>query len=272
MLIKRRLNEGFNDEGTPDLKYYAFDWDDNILTMPTKIIVKNDKGENIGMTTEDFATYRTRIGSEKFEYDDNIIVGFSDDPFINFGVKGDKKFIIDCMIAEPGPSWDDFVECINNGSIFAIITARGHTPTAIKEAVFNLIKGNVKGINKKELVKNLKKFRDFMDEENLSVDRLIKEYLDLCRFYPVTYNKPKNASNPEQDKVVALKEFVKYIKELTGNIHKKIFLKKNIRNFFLPTIGFSDDDIRNVNVMKKAFEDEPTVTSYLTAKGKKTKY
>ena len=47
---------------------------------------------------------------------------------VNFGVEGDKKFIVDSLLAEPGPSWNDFVECINGGSIFAIITARGHTP------------------------------------------------------------------------------------------------------------------------------------------------
>ena len=32
--------EGFDPEGNPDLKYYAFDWDDNIVTMPTQIIPK----------------------------------------------------------------------------------------------------------------------------------------------------------------------------------------------------------------------------------------
>jgi hypothetical protein len=36
------LREGFDDVGTPDMKYYAFDWDDNIMMMPTKIIVKDE--------------------------------------------------------------------------------------------------------------------------------------------------------------------------------------------------------------------------------------
>ena len=48
--------------GTPDLKYYAFDWDDNIVHMPTKIILLNDKGEEVEMSTEDFATHREKIG------------------------------------------------------------------------------------------------------------------------------------------------------------------------------------------------------------------
>ena len=38
-VFSQKLNEGFNDEGRPDLKYYAFDWDDNIVFMPTKIMV-----------------------------------------------------------------------------------------------------------------------------------------------------------------------------------------------------------------------------------------
>ena len=34
------MKEGI-DEGQPDLKYYAFDWDDNIVIMPTQIMLKN---------------------------------------------------------------------------------------------------------------------------------------------------------------------------------------------------------------------------------------
>lgn len=36
----------------------------------------------------------------------------------------------------------------------------------------------------------------------------------------------------------------------------------------MPVIGFSDDDIRNVEVMKKAFEDKPEkIKTYSTAGG-----
>ena len=40
--MKIQLREGFKGEGTPDMKYYAFDWDDNIVHMPTKIMLKNE--------------------------------------------------------------------------------------------------------------------------------------------------------------------------------------------------------------------------------------
>ena len=42
MKIHKNILEGIDEEGTPDMKYYAFDWDDNIMIMPTKIILKDD--------------------------------------------------------------------------------------------------------------------------------------------------------------------------------------------------------------------------------------
>jgi hypothetical protein len=270
---KLRIYEGISETGTPDLKYYAFDWDDNIATMPTRIMLKDEDGNPVGMTTEDFAHYRHKIGKEDFEYDGKIIVGYDEEPFRNFKTAGDKAFLVDAMLAKPGPAWNDFVEAINNGSIFSIITARGHNPNTIKEAVYNYIISGFNGINKDELLKNVKKFRNFADEDELSDIELIKSYLDLCKFYPVTFGKG-SAASPEEEKVKALEEFVDYIKELSQRIHKKAFLKNNVRNFFTPTIGFSDDDIKNVEAIKKHFEDKPDniIKTYSTSGGIKTKY
>jgi hypothetical protein len=81
MFNKKILKEGIDDAGAPDEKYYAFDWDDNIVTMPTKIILTDDEAREVGMSTEDFADYRTEIGNQPFEYNDRTIVGFADEPF-----------------------------------------------------------------------------------------------------------------------------------------------------------------------------------------------
>ena len=83
---EKELKEGFDDVGNPNLKYYAFDWDDNILYMPTQIIVMNDEGKEIGMSTEDFADYRGQIGKEPFEYEGETIIGYAEDPYRNFTV------------------------------------------------------------------------------------------------------------------------------------------------------------------------------------------
>jgi hypothetical protein len=272
-MLKNKIVEGIDEFGAPDEKYYAFDWDDNIVSMPTKILLKDEEGDTVGMSTEDFATYREEIGKEPFEFDGHTIVGFAKDAYKWFGVKGDKQFIVDAMTAKPAAAWPDFVEAINNGSILAIVTARGHTPSVLKEGVYNYIVSNMNGIDSNELVRNLEKYRDLADEENVSKREMIREYLDLCKFYPVTYGEG-SATNPEEGKIKALKEFVKFVKAMSQHIQKKAFLKNKISNYFVPKIGFSDDDLKNVEVVKKHFEQDPEniIKTYSTAGGIKKEY
>ncbi len=275
--MRQQLREGFKGEGSPDMKYYAFDWDDNIVHMPTKIILKTEDDGEIGMSTDDFAEYRGEIGKKPFKYKGETIVGYAEEPFRNFRTQGDKDFLIDSMRAKLGPAFNDFREAINNGSIFSIITARGHNPNTLKQAVYNYIIRGFNGIDKKELVKNLKKYRTFVDEDDMSDDELIKSYLELCRFHPVSFGDEQGASNPEESKVRAMEEFVSYIKAMAGILHKKAYIKNKISNEFVPeqpVIGFSDDDIKNVEVMSKHFKNKPDniVKTYSTAGGTKKEY
>lgn len=267
------LKEGIDDSGNPDLKYYAFDWDDNILTMPTEIMLLTDEGYEVGMSTEDFAEFRHKIGVEDFEYKGKTISSYAEDPYRNFSVSGDKRFVIDSMIAEIGPSWDDFVECINGGSIFAIITARGHTPNILKESIFNLIMKDHKGISKDLLIQNLKKYRDLSGEKLGDDVQLIKDYLELCKYHPVTYGEG-SASNPEEGKIKAFKEFISYIKEMSEKLGKKAYLKNDIKNNFIPRLGFSDDDPKNIESMKDFVDsnnpDDVDISMYLTKGGSKS--
>jgi hypothetical protein len=267
------IREGFIDDKTPDMKYYAFDWDDNIVYMPTNIIVKNEDGDEIGMGTEDFAKYRHIIGKEPFVYKGEEIVGFAERPFRNFKEEGDKDFIIDAMEAETGPAFDDFREAINNASIFSIITARGHDPETLKTAVENYIINNFNGINKDEMIKNLKKYRDFAGEDEMTDDELIKYYLDLNKYYPVTFGDETGAVNPENAKIDAMQDFILHVKKMAKILDKKAFIRNKVSNNFTPTIGFSDDDIANVTKMRKAFEKEPElIKTYVTTGGIKKKY
>ena len=278
-LNKGNLNEGFTDEGRPDTKYYAFDWDDNLLFMPTSIILLSDKDDEVPMSTEDFAEHRQQIGKEPFNYNGTAIVDFAPNPFRNFRSEGDKRFVLDSLLAQPGPSWNDFVECINGGSIFAIITARGHNPKTLKEAVYNLIMSNHLGINSKTLSTNLKRYRNLGGDVNVdgkTISTLTKnelnEYLNLCRFEPVTFG-DGDASNPEEGKIKAMRNFIGYCKEMAQEIGEKAFFKNDIvNNEIEPIIGFSDDDERNIEKMKgfleKEYEKNP-VKTYLTKGGNK---
>lgn len=270
-VVKKIVTEIIQDQLKPTMKYYAFDWDDNLMYMPTKIYLKDEDGNSVGMSTEDFAEYRTEIGKEPFEYERHTIVGFDDDAFRDFKVTGDKKFISDLMKAPTGPAWDDFVEAVNNGSIFAIITARGHTPSVLKNAVYNLIKKNKHGLSEEELVKNLRKYREISDEEELSDDELVRTYLEMCKYHPVSFGEG-SAANPEELKVAAMSEFMRYVKDLSQKLQEKAYLKNKISNYFEPFIGFSDDDLKNVQTMKKHFDDESGLDIYHTGGGRKTKF
>lgn len=270
-IVKEIISEIIQDQMKPTMKYYAFDWDDNLMYMPTKIYLKDENGKSVGMSTEDFAEYRTEVGKEPFEYEGHTIVGFDDDAFRDFKVTGDKKFLVDAMKAPTGPAWDDFVEAVNNGSIFAIITARGHTPSVLKQGVYNLIQRNMHGLNKKEIVRNLRKYRDIAEEEDLTDDELIKTYLEMCKWHPVSFGEG-SAANPEELKVSAMRQFMEYVKNLSQRLQEKAYMKNKISNYFTPYIGFSDDDLKNVQTMKKHFDDESGLDIYHTGGGKKTKF
>jgi hypothetical protein len=51
-------------------------------------------------------------------------------------------------------------------------------------------------------------------------------------------------------------------------------MKNKISNYFTPFIGFSDDDVRNVETMKQHFskKDDNILKTYLTAGGQKKLY
>jgi len=272
-MLNKKITEGIDESGRPDEKYYAFDWDDNIVTMPTKIILIDEDGDEVGMSTSDFADFREIIGKEPFDFDGHRIVGFAKDPYRYFQTTGDKQFIVDAITAKPGPAWPDFVEAINNGSIFSIVTARGHSPNVLKEACYNMIISNHNGIESNELTKNLEKFRDLEGVGSTSKRNMILEYLDMCRFYPVTYGQG-SAQSPEEGKIKALKEFVEYVKRISKMINKRAFLKNKVSNRFTPTIGFSDDDLRNLEKVKGHFEKDPEniIKTYSTKGGFKTEY
>ena len=244
------LKEGFTEQGTPDLKYYAFDWDDNIVRMPTKIMLVDTEGNEVGMNTEDFAEYRSEIGKEEFEYEGHTIKDFAAYPFRNFRVEGDNQFLQDVMSADPAESFGDFKKCVEGASIFAIITARGHNPDTLKEACKKYILSGFNGINTDEVIKNIKRYNELYgvteqeeqtDQENVK-SQLVDKYLKLCRFEPVTFGQG-SAASPEKLKVEALKKFISYV-----NVEAKR-VKKDAQKGSKIQIGFSDDDPKNIETM-----------------------
>jgi hypothetical protein len=106
---------------------------------------------------------------------------------------------------------------------------------------------------------------------------LIKSYLELNKYHPVSFGDEEGAANPEVAKVKAMESFVDYIKAMAGVLNKRAFLKNDVSNKFVPnklSIGFSDDDLRNVELMSKHFNKKPDniVKTYSTSGGIKKEY
>jgi hypothetical protein len=237
---KPSVEEGIDLEtGTHNGKYYAFDWDDNLLFMPTEIYLKKgDKVITIG--TEEFANIRTEIGKPGPYQDYSLLPDKAS--FRNFREEGDQQFLDDVRAGPAtAPAWPDFVKCLNTASIFAIITARGHTPSVMKEAVKILIDMNYKGIDKSLINKSLQRYAELLGIESMSLEG----YLGLCRFYPVSYGVEGGVENPQALKATKLEEFETYIKNLNKKMGKHAVA--------VPKLGFSDDDRANFEYVKERF-------------------
>jgi hypothetical protein len=261
------ISEKQDEKNTPDMVYWAFDWDDNIMIMPTKIVVLDSNGKELGMSTEDWAEYKDMVGNEDFEYKGRTIVGLANNPFRYFSTEHDKMFTIDAMLGKPGPAWEDFRDAINGGSIFSIITARGHSPLKIRSTIEKMIDGNFRGISKQELVKNLRKYRNIAGEEDMPDDELIDAYMDMNRYYPVTFEKG-TAQSPAKLKNEKLREFESYVKYISNQLHKPYNIKNLISNKFNPVIYFSDDDESNLEYSYDRNKNRPdSIINYVTTKG-----
>ena len=219
MLLKFNnfIKESVDGKGT--LLFYAFDWDDNILNMPTEIMVQTKDGEEVGMSTADFAVYRSKIGKEEFEYDGKTIVSLDyNTAFRNFRDTEDpeifKKDVAKALQMEAfAPAWEDFIECLTNGSVFAIITARGHESEGMRKGVEYVI-DSLDQQDKEKMHDSLLMFLQLFgksrgDEtsyesiENFSQSELVQNYLDLCHFVGVSApSRGGSPANPEAAKEV----------------------------------------------------------------------
>ena len=223
-------------------------------------MVQTEDGEEVGMSTADFAVYRSKIGKEEFEYDGKTIVGLDyNTAFRNFRDIEDpeifKKDVAKALQMEAfAPAWEDFIECLTNGSLFAIITARGHESEGMRKGVEYIIDGLDQQDKEKmhdSLLMYLQLFGKSRNEEsyesitNFSQSELVKNYLDLCHFVGVSApSRGGSPANPEAAKEDALREF---ITDVNGYAEKIGFVAK---------VGFSDDDPGNVKHMTHALSSE----------------
>lgn len=216
-----------------EYKAYSFDLDDNLLKLPTLIYLEDENGEEKEFTTHEYEKMRSSLEELKLKITENSFRSFRED----------KQFLTDIEKSTKAGSWRNLVNCITkHASIFAIITAREHSPDTIREGLRRMI---IKHISKEELDKFVTKFSEKygIQAEGKTQEEILDIYLDLCKFYPV--NNPKlremfESTDVSELKSRAFEDFQSYIKEYVAEkFGKDTFVK----------IGFSDDSVLHLNRM-----------------------
>ena len=215
-----------------EYKAYSFDLDDNLLILPTRVVLETRAGKKEEYNTKDFEEIRNKLEELKLK----VIP----ETFKNFG--DDEQFLKDMKASKKAGSWPYLIECIvNHASIFAIITARGHSPEILKEGLKRKLLEELTKEQLKEFVEAFKeKFKD--DVTNKSAEEIFEIYLNHCRFYPTTYPPLKEKYGKDKAvsdiKAIVFREFRKYLVKHTEETFKeKVDLK----------IGFSDDSTAHLS-------------------------
>ena len=235
------ISEGIPEENIESgtIRAYSFDWDDNIINMPTKIkmLKKTDTGwEKVNVGTSEFARVRD---DENYDLDEGAF-----DNFIR-----EESFLSDLQTALDNssfaPSFEKFKEALIYANPISIITARGHNPEVIRKGM-DLVISNT--FNEDELGTMIDNIQQLYPElEGETPDIILKTYLDSHEYHTVTSEifadkfgtDMGSAANPEENKKIALRDYVTKIVAKVGGMVDTPNNKLSV--------GFSDDDLGNIN-------------------------
>lgn len=249
-----------------DLKYYIFDWDDNILHMPTHIHLerRRDDGEwephsvstaVFSVIRADQENYRAPPGGWEDAFRD----------FRDIDVDNENVFLRDTRMAidrvvrgdeKAGPSFEIFRTTLIEGRLFAIVTARGHSPSVIREGVEYFIDTVLTTQEKQTMLRNLRGYMACFAPEYNSADtddKVVEYYLDHNKYHGVMSphframmgQAPSASPNTESGKQFAIKDFVEHVIAITraNGLNRPI------------SVGFSDDDEGNVKAVESFVRD-----------------
>jgi hypothetical protein len=133
--------------------FYFFDFDDNVLSLPTPLFLfHKHTGEEKSFSTREFAQIGEQIGKEGLWRDYEIRLCDQTGSFRRFRhrqlnliqrlFRRRQPLIEDLLKVLPqnqydwrGPSWNFFWHAVHNERPLSIITARGHRPETLQEAI-----------------------------------------------------------------------------------------------------------------------------------------
>jgi hypothetical protein len=237
-----------NDYDKPILRAYSFDWDDNIVNMPTLIrMIKYENGEwkATQVSTEEFSKVRN---DKNYKLDDDAFYNFREEKEF---IKDLKKALEDESFA---PSFNKFKEALIYANPISIITARGHQPITLRKGMDLIISRTFNEEELSEMLSNIQ--QTYPETKYLTPDKTLEVYLDNIEYHPVSSIEfadkfgleHSSAVNPEENKKLA---FRNYVRKVMNGANKMVNSKYNKLS-----VGFSDDDLGNVNAMVNYIKEE----------------
>ncbi len=262
-----------------DFKYYIFDWDDNILHMPTRIYLEHRGADGVwrpvSVSTGTYALVRSDTEHYRMPRDGGREAAFRDFQDPPDVACADLAFIRDTRAAlekikagdPPGPSFETLRKTLREGRIFAIVTARGHAADTIRSAVNLFIDEVLTPEERAEMLANLRGYRHCFDKVQAfgTDEEEIAYFLSMCRYHAVTspdfkdrlaededfgarFAEASSEKKPELAKEFAIRDFVEHLYRTmrrTGGVGTRQV-----------AVGFSDDDPGNLRAVSEYVRDE----------------
>lgn len=243
-----------------DFKYYIFDWDDNILRMPTRIHLEKRQPDGTWIPHAVSTALFTIIRQDTENYrppQNDWEKAFRE--FRDFSGHPESKFLQDAQEAieavltgtsAPAPSFKAFRKTLVEGRLFAIVTARGHASETLRKGVHLFIDRVLTKAERKTMLANLRGYRFCYDGLTAfgTDEQEIAYYLDLNRYHAVTSpifkqwmddkNNTHDMTSAEARKQFAIRDFVEHVIRILQRTGQP--LKRPV------SVGFSDDDPANI--------------------------
>lgn len=252
-----------------DLKYYIFDWDDNILHMPTRIHLERQLPDGRWIPHQVSTAVFSVIRHDTAQYrppDGNWAAAFRE--FQDLPDQGESAFLRDTRAAihralcEPdnrAPSFQTFHRTLVEGRLFAIVTARGHDAATLRKGVETFIAEVLSPSEQNTMLSNLRGYMACFDGETEPVrddQAVLQYYLDLNRYHAVTSplfqsrfpQRDDGVETPETRKQFAVRDFVEHVVSIVS----RTGIKRPV------SVGFSDDDPSNVAAVHAFIQRELT--------------
>ncbi len=247
-------------------KYYIFDWDNNILHMPTRIHLEKrtagDEWEPVAVSTSFYSVVR----NDREHYrppEGDWELAFRE--FRDFEEESESKFLLHTREAlapviegevKQGPSFRQFRKALVEGRLFAIVTARGHRSETLRKGVEYFIEKVLSPEERSDMLANLRGYRAVFEDDEVewTDEEVMTAYLNLNRYHAVTspdFREKMGATEPgadmqEEAKQFAIMDFMRHVFRIVheSGVDKPI------------SVGFSDDDPRNVRAVVEFIEHE----------------